>query len=276
MGITINTNTAAMKALTSLDRTSRSLSKTFSALSSGLRISKAADDAAGLGVAENLKAASSSADVAARNINDGISVISVAEGASAQVGDILTRMRELAVQGASDTLDTNSRSYVQNEFSALSSEVDRIAGVTEFNGTALTDGSTASLNVQVGIHATANDQVAITLGDLTATTLTVDTGSIDMSTASGCSSALDTIDDAIATVSSYRSDYGAVENRLNSALENIQSFSENTKAAESSIRDVDFGAAAADLTKNQMLQQAGMAVLGQAKNINQGALNLLQ
>lgn len=276
MGITINTNPAAMKALTSLDKTSKSLSKTFSALSSGLRISKAADDAAGLGVAENLKAASSSADVAARNINDGISVISVAEGASSQVGDILTRMRELAVQGASDTLDTNSRGYIQNEFSALSSEVDRISGVSEFNGTTLTDGTTASLNVQVGIHATANDQVAINLGDLTATTLGVDTGSIDMSTAAGCSSALANIDTAITTVSSYRSDYGAVENRLNSALENIQSFSENTKAAESSIRDVDFGAAAADLTKNQMLQQAGMAVLGQAKNINQGALNLLQ
>lgn len=276
MGITINTNTAAMKALTSLDKTSKSLSKTFSALSTGLRISKAADDAAGLGVAENLKAASHSADVAARNINDGISVISVAEGASSQVGDILTRMRELAVQGASDTLDTNSRGYIQNEFAALSSEVDRISGVSEFNGTTLTDGSTASINVQVGIHATANDQVAINLGDLTAATLGVDTGSIDMSTAAGCSSALANIDTAITTVSSYRSDYGAVENRLNSALENIQSFSENTKAAESSIRDVDFGAAAADLTKNQMLQQAGMAVLGQAKNINQGALNLLQ
>lgn len=276
MGLTINTNMSAIHSINSLERNSRALSKTFEHLSTGLRISRAADDAAGLGVAENLKVASASAKVAGRNINDGISVIATAEGASGEVAGILGRMRELAVQGSSQTLGSNERTYVQDEFSALSSEVDRIAGVTEFNGQALTDGVTASLDVQVGIHSSANDTVTITLGDLTAATLGVDTATIDMSTDTGCQAALATIDAAIDSVSAYRSDYGAVENRLNSALDNIQTFAENTTAAESRIRDVDFATETAELTKNQLLQQAGVSVLAQAKGINQGALNLLQ
>lgn len=276
MGITINTNMAAINAMNNLNRTNRALSKSFEKISTGLRIARASDDAAGLGVAENLKVASASAEVAGRNINDGISMIAVAEGASAEVGSILGRMRELAVQGASETLSDDERAYIQDEFTALSAEVDRIAGVTEFNGLALTDGSTATIGVQVGINATANDQVDITMGDLTATTLGVDTASIDMSTAAGASAALTAIDAAIQTVNGYRSDYGAVENRLNSALDNIETYAENTKSAEARIRDVDFGKETAELTKYQLLQQAGVSVLSQAKSINQGALNLLQ
>lgn len=276
MGLTINTNMSAIHSINSLEKNSRALSKTFEHLSTGLRISRAADDAAGLGVAENLKVAGSSATVAGRNINDGISMIAVAEGASSEVAGILGRMRELAVQGASETLDNNERTYVQDEFAALSSEVDRIAGVTEFNGQFLTDASIATVDVQAGIHDTANDTVTITLGDLTAVTLGVDTGAIDMTSSTGCQDALQVIDDAIDLVSGYRSDYGAVENRLNSALDNIQTFAENTTAAESRIRDVDFATETAELTKNQLLQQAGVSVLAQAKGINQGALNLLQ
>lgn len=276
MGITINTNMAAINAMNNLNRTNRALSKSFERISTGLRIARASDDAAGLGVAENLKVASASAEVAGRNINDGISMIAVAEGASAEVGSILARMRELAVQGASETLSDDERAYIQDEFTALSAEVDRIAGVTEFNGLALTDGSTATIGVQVGINATANDQVDIALGDLTAATLGVDTTSIDMSTAAGASAALTAIDAAIQTVNGYRSDYGAVENRLNSALDNIETYAENTKAAEARIRDVDFGKETAELTKYQLLQQAGVSVLSQAKSINEGALNLLQ
>ena len=276
MGLTINTNMSAIHSINSLERNSRALSKTFEHLSTGLRISRAADDAAGLGVAENLKVASGSAKVAARNINDGISVIATAEGAAGEVAGILGRMRELAVQGSSQTLGDDERAYVQDEFAALSSEVDRIAGVTEFNGQALTDGVTATLDVQVGIHSSANDTVTITLGDLTAATLGVDTGTISMATDTGSQAALATIDAAIDSVNGYRSDYGAVENRLNSALDNIQTFAENTTAAESRIRDVDFATETAELTKNQLLQQAGVSVLAQAKGINQGALNLLQ
>ena len=276
MAMTVNTNVAANRAMTQLNKAGRNLAGSFQRISSGLRISKAGDDAAGLGVAENLKVAARSAKVAQRNTADGISMIAVAEGSASEVGNILGRMRELAVQSSSETLGDDERAYIQDEFSALSAEVDRIANVTEFNGQKLTDGSTTTVGVQVGINATADDQVDITLGDLTAATLGVDTGSIDMSTSAGASSAITAIDTAIETVSGYRSDLGAAENRLNSALNNLETFTETTLAAESQIRDADFGYETAEMSKNQILQQAGTAILAQAKSVNQGALQLLQ
>lgn len=276
MAITVNSNASANRAMTQLSKTGRSLASSFQRISSGLRISKAADDAAGLGVAENLKVAWKSAKVAQRNIGDGVSMIAVAEGASAEVGSILGRMRELAVQSASETLGDDERAYIQDEYTALSSEVDRIANVTEFNGQALTDGSTTTVAVQVGIGNTADDQVSITMGDLTAATLGVDTGSLDMSTSTGASSSITAIDSAIAMVSGYRSDYGAVENRLGSALNNLETYVENTQSAESQIRDADFAYETAELSKNQVLQQAGVSVLAQAKSMSQSALTLLQ
>lgn len=276
MAITVNTNTAANSALNKLGQTGRQLSKSFQRISSGLRIAHAADDAAGLGVAENLKAAYSSSKVASRNIGDGISMIAVAEGASSEVTSILGRIRELAVQSASETLSDDERAYIQDEYGALAEEIDRIANVTQFNGMNLTDGSTTQLAVQVGINNTANDQVQITLGDLTAATLGVDTATLDLSTAGGASTALSLIDDAIDAVSGYRSDLGAAENRLGSALNNLEIYAENTKAAESQIRDADFGEETANLSKWQIMQQAGVAVLAQAKNINQSVTQLLQ
>lgn len=276
MAINVRTNTASLNALTDLNRNSRALSRSFERISSGQRISRAADDAAGVGVAENLRAAHTSAAVAARNANDGISIIAVAEGATSEVSNILIRMRELAVQGASETLDNDERAYVQDEFAALSSEVDRIAQVTEFNGQFLTNASVGTLGVQVGIHNTANDQIDIPLGDIQATTLGVDTASITMLTATGCSSALDLIDAAIESVSAYRADYGAAENRLDKALNNLESFEQATIEAEARVRDADFGKETATLAQNQILQQAGVSVLGQAKGINQAALTLLQ
>ncbi len=274
MAITVRTNTAAGKALTDLNKTSRALSRSFEKISSGKRISRAADDAAGLGVAENLRAASSSAAVAARNTNDGISTIAIAEGATNEVGNILVRMRELAVQSASETLGTDERAYAQTEFASLQSEVDRIASVTEFNGIKLTNGATSTIGVQVGINATANDQVDVTFGDLMSSTLGVN--AIAVSTAAGASAALSTIDAAINTVNGYRATYGAAENRLNNALNNLETFTETTKAAESQIRDADFGAETATLSQNQILQQAGTSILTQAKGISQAAIGLLQ
>ena len=274
MAITVKANATAANALNNLNKTSRALSRSFERISSGQRIARAADDAAGLGVAENLRAASSSAAVAGRNTNDGISIISVAEGASAEVSGILTRMRELAVQGASETLNDTERLYVQDEYTALESEVDRIANVTEFNGAKLTDGSTATIAVQVGINNTVDDQISLTLGDLGSATLGI--SAIDMTTAGGASTAIGLIDAAINTVSGYRSDYGAVENRLGNALNNLETFGQSTLEAESRIRDADFGKETADLSQNQILQQAGVSVLSQAKSINQAALSLLQ
>jgi flagellin len=274
VAITVKTNTAAGTTLTDLNRTTRALARSFERISSGLRISRAADDAAGLGVAESLRAAHTSAAVAARNTNDGISIIAVAEGASAEVGNILVRMRELAVQSASETLGDDDRAYVQEEYAALAAEVDRIANVTEFNGVQLTNNTTTALDVQVGINDTANDRIMLTLGDLSGATLGVST--LSLATSTGAQAALTTLDSAIATVSGYRSAYGAVENRLNSALNNLETYIETTVSAESRIRDADFGYETAQLSQNQILQQAGTSVLQQAKSINQSALSLLQ
>ena len=275
MALVVNTNTASNNAINNLNKNTRSLSSSFRKISSGLRVSKAADDAAGLAVAENLEAASRSAKVAMRNTNDGISIISTAEGAANEVGSILKRMRELAVQSSSETLDDDERAYIQDEFSELTEEVDRISAVTEFNGLQLADGTDTQLDVQVGVDNSADDRITITLGDLSSSTLGVDTGSVDLSTSGGAQTAIDTIDIAIDSVSSYRSKFGAVENRLNSALNNLENYTENLQAAESQIRDADFAYETAEMSKNQIMQQASTSVLAQAKTVSQGALNLI-
>jgi flagellin len=275
MALTVNTNVSALQAGTALNKNSRALGNSFRKLSSGLRISKAADDAAGMAVAENLEATSRSANVAMRNTNDGISLISTAEGATQEVGNILKRMRELAVQSSSETLDDDERAYIQDEFSELTEEVDRIANVTEFNGVALTDGVDTQIDVQVGTDGSADSRITITLGDLTASTLGVDTGSVDLSTSGGAQTAIDTIDTAIDSVSASRSKYGAVENRLNSALNNLETYSTNLQSAESSIRDADFAFETAEMTKNQIMQQASTSILAQAKGMGSAAAQLI-
>jgi len=276
MAITVKTNTSVGQALTDLNKTSRSLGRSFERISSGLRIARAADDAAGLGVAENLRAASTSATVASRNTNDGISVIAIAEGATNEVSNILIRMRELAVQSASETLGTAERAYAQTEFSELQGEINQIASVTEFNGITLTNGTTTTMSVQVGINATSNDQIDISFGNLQTSAGALNVSSASVSTAALATTALGLIDSAINEVNSIRATYGATENRLNSALNNLETFVETTQAAESQIRDADFGAETAQLAQNQILQQAGVSILTQAKGINQAALGLLQ
>ena len=274
MALAVRTNTASGNSLNQLNRTSRALARSFERISSGRRIARAADDSAGLGMAENLHADSASAIVAARNTNDGISLIAVAEGASAQVGSLLTRARELAIQSASEVLESTERSYIQDEFVSLTAEIDRIAAVTEFNGKLLTDGTVTSVAVQVGINATSNDQIGVTLGDLTTATLGLGASALDTST--NALTAITAIDAAINTVSGYRSDYGAAENRLGSALDNLGTFEVATTEAESRIRDADFGYETSRLAQNQILQQAGVSILAQANQINQSALSLLQ
>ncbi|HHO51034.1 MAG TPA: flagellin FliC, partial [Deltaproteobacteria bacterium] len=193
-----------------------------------------------------------------------------------EVANIIKRMRELAVQSSSDTLENTERAYINDEFTALSTEVDRIANVTEFNGLALADGTNATLDVQVGINnVAANDRIAITLGDLTAATLGVDTGSIDLSTAAGAQGALAGLDTALDSVNQYRSTFGATQNRLESAFRSLDNYNQNLAAAESQIRDTDFAAESAEMAKQQIMQQAGVAVLAQAKNINAQAAQLI-
>jgi flagellin len=275
MALVVNTNTASMNAITNLNRTTRDLSGTYGRISSGMRIARAADDAAGLGVAESLESQSVSGRQAMRNTNDGISIIQTAEGATDEVSDILVRMRELAVQSSSETLADDERAYIQTEFEQLSDEIDRIAAATTFNGVALADGTNTTLDVQVGINNSADDRIAIVLGDLTASTLGVDTGSVDLSSVTGAQAAIDVFDTALDSVSNIRSNLGAVQNRLDSALSNMETYVENLEGAESQIRDADFAFETAELAKQQILQQAGVSVLAQAKNMNQGVLNLL-
>ena len=275
MALTVNTNTASTSALYNLNRTSRSLAGSFQRISSGLRISEAKDDAAGLGVAEALDASEKSARVAMRNTNDGMSLISVAEGGTSEVSNIVKRMRELAVQSASETLDDDERAYIQDEYVQLAEEIDRIASVTEFNGVSLLEGTNTQIGVQVGISDSASDSINITLGDLRSTVLGVDTGSIDLSTSTGATSALTTLDTALDTLSSYRSDYGAMANRLDSALSNLETFTENISSAQSQIRDADFAYETAEMSKLQVMQQAGLSILAQANGLNEGVLALL-
>ena len=271
MGLTVNTNMASMNSLNNLNRTNRSLAKTLGRISSGKRIESAADDAAGLAVAENLDAAQGSLMAAQRNTNDGIAIIQTAEGATSEVGNILKRMRELAVQASSDTLATVERAYVQDEFAELTLEIDRIAAVTEFNGVPLGEG--ASLDVQVGIFAAAENQITITAGDLTSATLGL--GTTSLSNAADAKTALTAFDTAIDTVNGYRSDYGATQNRMESAMRNLETYTQNLAGAESQIRDADFAFESAELSKFQTMQQAGTAILGQANGINQGAVRLI-
>jgi flagellin len=284
MALVVNSNPTAMNALGNLNRTNRGLTDTFSNISSGLRINNAADDSAGLAVAENLEAEQMSLRQAQRNTNDGISVIQTAEGATNEVSDILKRMRELAVQSSSETLHNNERSYIQDEFQQLSDEVDRISHVTEFNGIALANGAAGltgsnQMNVQVGIHNSSDDRIAIALGDLRASTLGVadsgGTGEISLNTVGSAQAAITQLDAAIDTVNKYRSQYGSVQNRLESALNNLEVYTENVASSESRIRDADFAHETAEMSKFQVMQQAGVAILGQANGLSQGALRLI-
>ena len=277
MALTVNTNMASVDAINQLSSSTRKLAGSFERVASGLRINKAADDAAGLGVAENLSAASQSARQSMRNTNDGISLLQTAEGATSEVSNILKRMRELAIQSSSDTLDNNERAYIEDEFTALVGEVERISQVTEFNGVALTNGTgSGTIDVQVGINNTANDRIGITMADLRATVLGIDTGSLTLATVTGARSAIAAFDTALDSVNSYRSGFGSAQNRLEASLRNMEVYVENITAAESRIRDADYAYETAEMAKNQILQQAGISVLSQAKTINQGVLSLLQ
>jgi flagellin len=275
MSLTVNTNISAMGAANTLNNTQGKLSNTLARVSSGLRITKAADDAAGSAVAMNLKTTARSGRQAMRNANDGISVIQTAESASKEVLNILDRMRELAVQSSSETLEDGERAYIDSEFHQLSDEVERIAQSSEFNDIQLSDGTNTELEVQVGVDATSNSRVAITLGNLTTTNLSVETTDIDLTSAGGAQTAITTIDAAIDSVNSIRADYGAVQNRLESAINNMGTHVEALSSAASQIEDADYAHETAEMSRLQVMQQAGVAALSQAKGINQSVLSLL-
>jgi len=280
MGFRINTNIDAIVGINNLTQSNARLSGNFGRLSSGLRINKAADDAAGLGVSENLRSQIQGLNQSIRNTNDGIGIIQTTEGALNEIHNGLDRLRELAVQSASGTLHDSERAFINTEASALLDEIDRLANVTQFNGRALLNGAssagtgTVSLDVQVGIFNTSDDRISVNVSS--ARTEALGVNGISLATSSGAQTALSTLDDAISSVSSIRSELGSTQNRLTSALANLQSSVENLSAAESNIRDVDFASETADLSRNQVLQQAGVSVLSQANSSSQQVLSLLQ
>ena len=274
MSLSIRTNVASLNAQRNLTTTQNALDSSLAKLSSGYRITKAGDDAAGLGVSTSLTAQYKSYNQAVRNANDGLSVVQSAEAGFNEIANILTRMRELAMQSASDGVGDTQRGYVQTEKASLSSEVDRIANTTQFNGTNLLNSTGTSLDFQVGIGNDAtNDRISVSSVDVTASTLGV--GTLDFSSKAGAQAALTTIDTALDTLSSKRSTYGAMGNRLQSAINAVQTFAEATAAANSRIRDVDVAEETANMTRSNILAQAGISVLAQANQMPQMALKLL-
>lgn len=280
MGFRINTNLDSIIGVNNLTRTNARLSGNFGRLSSGLRINKAADDAAGLAVSENLRTQIRGLNQAIRNTNDGVSIIQTTEGALNQIQNNLSRLRELAVQSSSGTLGDNDRAYLNTESSALLNEIDRLANVTSFNGRVLLNGAastgtgTVAIDVQVGIQNTTNDRLTITVSSARTQALGLNTVNLASSTAA--QNSLQSIDSAIGRVSDIRSQLGATQNRLGSTLANLQTGIENLSSAESQIRDVDFASETAELSRNQILQQAGVSVLSQANSGSQAVLSLLR
>ncbi len=274
MPMSIRTNVASLNAQRNIFSTQLSLEGSLSRLSSGYRITKAGDDAAGLGISVNLEAQIRSYNQAARNAQDGISVVQTAEGALNEVSNILLRMRELAMQSASDGIGETERSYIQLETAALTTEISRIADATEFNGQSLLNSSSTVLTFQVGIrNVSANDRISVTTVDVRATTIGVN--GLSLSSASSARTALSTLDSAIQLLSEARASLGAAGNRLTNVINQIQGASENISAANSRIRDVDVAEESSRLTRSQILVQAGISVLAQANQAPQVALKLL-
>lgn len=274
MALIINNNPASIAAQRNLSVNTLALNRSVERLSSGLRITRAADDAAGLGLSESLRAQIRSINQATRNANDGISLTQIADGAAATIGSLLQRLRELSSQSASGTVGNTERSYIDQEFLALRSEIDRIAQVTEFNGQALTSGSSISFSVAIGFRSGTGNSLSLSLNDITTSSLGL--SSVNVSTSTNATSALANIDSAISTIATARANYGSIQNRFEATISNLQITGENLTAAESRIRDADVALETSVFTKNQILVQAGIATLAQANTLPQQALALLR
>ena len=275
MGLRVNTNIASLNAQRNVATATDRLSINFRRLSTGLRIATAADDAAGLAISERLRSQIRSLNQASRNANDAISLVQVGEGALNEVSNILVRLRELSIQAANGASSTEDKDTIQEEFSSLINEVNRIALSTEFNGIRLLDGSSSSVSFQVGINTQASvDVLNVSLEPALSTSLALCT--LDVGSAGSPQNAITVIDDAINSVTSIRGMFGALQNRLLSTIANLGVANESLSAAESRIRDVDVAQETAALTRNNILQQASISILGQANAQPQSALQLLQ
>ena len=274
MGMSVNTNVVSLNAQRNLSGSANALGTAMQRLSSGLRLNSAKDDAAGLAISERMNTQVRGLNVAARNANDGISLAQTAEGALGKVGDMLQRMRELAVQSANATNSTTDRAALQAEVQQLKDEIGRVATTTRFNGTSLLNGSFTAQAFQVG--ANSGDTVTVTTTDMTANaTITAVTGG-NLTTAALSATALGNIDTALGTINSERALYGATQNRFEAVIATLQVSAENQAASRSRIMDADFAAETAALSRAQILQQAGNAMVAQANQLPQQVLQLLQ
>jgi flagellin len=275
MGLRINTNIAAMNAQRMLSNSTKAMGGALERLSSGSRINKAGDDAAGLAISENLKGQIRGLRQAKRNASDGISLVQVTEGGLNEISNILVRLRELSVQAASDTIGDTERAFTDREFQSLKSEIQRIAESTTFNGTQVLAGREKPIDIQVGIYNTGNDRLSYDtkFADSRLTALGIQEDQV--MTKLGAQTSLATLDAGLKQVNEVRSTLGAMQNRLASTVNNLSIYDENLSAANSRIRDADVAEESTELVKQQILQQAGVAVLGHANSSQQNALKLL-
>lgn len=277
MGMRVSTNIAAINAQRSLASSQINISDSLAKLSSGSRINKSADDAAGLAISENLKASIRSNRQANRNANDGISLVQTAEGSLNEIGNIVTRLRELGIQAASDTVGENERGFLNKEVVQLKSELQRIAQSTAWGNTKLLDGSSPQFDFQVGINNNEfEDRISFDAAQNVATLDALGVSDIDYTTKEGAQSALTQLDAAQVNVNGMRSNLGALQNRLTSTVNNLMVTEENMSAANSRIRDTDVAAASAELTRNNILLQASTAALSQANSQSGLALSLIK
>ncbi|NLD94941.1 MAG: flagellin [Fibrobacter sp.] len=283
----INHNISSMTATNALYKSNRDMGKSLEKLSTGLRINRSSDDAAGLAISENLRSMVRGAAQAQRNAMDGTSLLQIAEGAANEISDVLQRMRELAIQSANDTLTSTERAYTDQEFTALRDEIDRIAKVTNYNGKELISGNpagrfgTAGANTNnvfwIDAGATVGtDSLTISIDTLTVSSLNNDLSSATLDSQTDAANAISSIDAAINSVNSTRANIGAYVNRLEHAINNLLVSETNQSAAESLIRDVDFANESANFSKNQILIQSGTAMLAQANSSSQNVLSLLR
>ncbi len=273
----INTNMSSLVSQKNLSHSRNALGTAMERLSSGMRINSAKDDAAGQAIANRMNSQIKGMAQAQRNANDGISMIQTTEGALNQINNNLQRVRELAVQAASDTNDVADRESIQTEITERINEIDRVAKSASFNGIKLADGTNASLQIQIGANTEAEDSITINLTDGTTAGLSVDgltAGAVTDSTAAYAT--IDAVDAALKTVDTARSGLGATLNRFDSVISNLQNSETNLSAARSRIEDADYAKEVAEMTRAQILQQAGTSVLAQANQIPQGVLSLLR
>lgn len=276
MGLRISTNVASLNAQKNLVGTQRDMGRSLARLSSGFRINQASDDAAGLAISENLRGQIRGLRQANRNANDGISLVQVAEGGLNEVSNMVIRLRELAVQASSDTIGDTERKFLDVEYQQLKSEIQRVTEVTKFNGRDLLNGTGGVIDIQVGTNNDPfKDRISFNASAANASLAALGLSAESLAEKEMAQTSMDVLDRALVSVNAIRANFGAMQNRLQSTSANIMVSDENLSAANSRIRDADIAAESAELTRNNILMQAGVSVLGQANNMSNIALKLL-